>query len=404
MSNLGELNDANSSSLNAFGAFLGTAADFAGGIGIALDVLELVVPIAGGSIEPLFSTLQSMFKQVGDQIKAGQVLDRLRSIDEARGKAQAALESLRGSLDAKGSFVGPVDASWISLCREAIDDLSAPSFWLTVFVDEIYFNDSRIYQSVHTKHNGKHIYWDGGYGWVGPTPDDSGQVFTYIYVLQSWMYAEAAFLIVAAALNKNRQLTAAQRSLVESDANFLQGMHDTIIGGIQDLSPPPFDVPDLANAGIEDLPPPPGFVQSPGVSDVLDGSTVVGARIDYGAVERYSGMNSMATYQILNKDVSPSGTDFPSNPAVYKKYSIRLLKQQKDLYSAIGLPAVSKTIQQLGSITEHVPNYGDWSFNEICGIVGTTSLLAVKKLLQSTPPFDTPSLGSGFRALLNASG
>ena len=122
------------------------------------------------------------------------------------------------------------------------------------------------------------------------------------------------------------------------------------------------------------------------------------------AVERYSGMNSMATYQILNKDVSPSGTDFPSNPAVYKKYSIRLLKQQKDLYSAIGLPAVSKTIQQLRSITEHVPNYGDWSFNEICGIVGTTSLLAVKKLLQSTPPFDTPSLGSGFRALLNASG
>ena len=89
---------------------------------------------------------------------------------------------------------------------------------------------------------------------------------------------------------------------------------------------------------------------------------------------------------------------------MYQKFRIRLLKQRKLLYAVIGLGTVATVIQQLRSITDQVPNYGDWSFKEICGIVGTTSVLAVRKLLQRTPPFDTPSLGSGLRAMLEVSG
>lgn len=424
MSNLSELitdvHDKDSSSLNQIGALAGTIADLAatfGAVGSVVGIVEQLMP-AKSDLMGLLDAVGAMFSQVNDHIKAGDALARFRQIDTAVGKAQAVLDTLKAFVDAKGA--GTLDAvQQITACREAVDDLSAQSAWLTVFVDEIYYDDTFTGLYNYPIPNGNDIEEiplgpapppdakfvhpvpskgllvpvHVGWGQVQPKPDANGLVFTYLYVLASWMYAEAVFLTVAAALDK--QFAAHYGSVLTSDANFLQSMHDNIVSGIQDLCPyPPYaewDVPDLASG-----------LYGQGFSPILDDiNTVVGTRIDYGALDVYSGLSQMATYQLMNQELSQDGT-LPSNPKVNQKFRIRLLKQRKLLYTAIGLPAVARLIQRLRSITKPVPNYGDWSFKEICGIAGTTSLLDVKKLIQSTPPSDTPSLGaSGFRALLS---
>lgn len=150
-------------------------------------------------------------------------------------------------------------------------------------------------------------------------------------------------------------------------------------------------------------------VGPPGFSPILEGpfsGNVIGKRIDYGAVELYSGVSRVATYELLYKDLyfhTPFGQKLVFNPAVYKKYQIRLLKKQKEVYAAIGLQSVTRLILRLRSITDPwgaAPTYGDWSFKGLCGILGSHSLLDLKKLLKLTPPFDTAADAQGFRALL----
>ena len=385
-----------SSSLDQIGSLVGAAADFAGAFGTVTAVISILGPLMGAKsdLDMLRDAVEAMINQVNDHIKAGDALERLRQIDAAVGKAQAVLDTLQAFVDAGGA--GTPDAvQQVTQCREAVDDLSGESAWLTVFVDEIYYDDYGTYtyekprDPEDFRQDGKSFdEIDVGWGPVTPVPDAKGLVFTYIYVLASWMYAEAAFLTVAAALDK--QFAGHYGGVLASDADFLQSKHDRIVSGIQDLRPEPWNDDDYLALGL-------GYHL--GARPVFLEGTGSGTRIDYGALDVYSASTQMATCQFMREELSSSGAP---NPATHRKFLIRLMKQRKLLYAKIGLPSVARVIQRLRSITDPVPNYGDWSFREICGIAGTTSLKDVKKLLQSTPPFDTPSLGtSSFRVLLS---
>src|SRR5262249_18518374 len=129
-------------------------------------------------------------------------------------------------------------------------------------------------------------------------------------------------------------------------------------------------------------------------------------KIEYGAVERFSGYSHVGMYQL----VSPF--NFQSNdPTPYNKFQIRLLRKWKRVYVGTGLPTVWNMINSLKRLVSDPllprPNLSDWSIREIAAIstapppgVAPTprlpiSVVAVARSLQNTLPSDTPPLPSG---------
>lgn len=411
MSNLSDLvesaNDENADTSARLGAAIGTIADLAGALGAIATGAGILAGIAGISglfsqgddgLQKVLDAMKAMFDKVNDHIKAGFALDRLTTIDSSRGKAKAVFDVLPAAIDQKGT-PGFDPVPQIQICREAVDDLTTNSRWLAVFLDQVYYDDrgEHMYSVPTQPFDGGYFTEDVGYGVRQPTPDANGDVFTYLYVLPSWIYAEGIFLTVAAALDD--KFAEHYKTALLNDAKFLQTIHDNIAKAIQPLSPEPWNVPDLVNRGAGN-----------GVSPVLEGpysGNVVGKRIDYGAFELYTGVSRMATYELMYKDVTFHAgpiNKLVDNPAVYQKFQIRLLSKQKQVYAAIGLRSVTNLILRLQSIVDPwtaAPTYGDWSFKELCAIAGTRSLMDMKKLLILTPPFDNQAEAHGFRALLS---
>jgi hypothetical protein len=384
---------------------VGTVADFAGGIGFGISAVETVISLLQppeNQMKIMLQAFQDLLNTVDDHVKAGFALDRLRQIDNAVAKSQSVLDTLKASIDAKAAGT-PAGVEQVRTCREAVDDLSAQSAWLGVYFDDAYYDDNyRDFDNIPEypfPSNGHLINIHPGWGPKKPTADADGFVFSHTAVLAAWIYAESVFLLAGSALDP--EFREHYGATMASDADFLQSVHDRIVSGFQDLAPINWDVPDLAT-GL-------GFNQ--GASAILDGMTIVGSailggmtiigtRVDYGEVSVYDGVTRMAQTEFLNNEVSPDGT-FASNPAIYQKYYIRLMKQRKLMYSGLGLRPAAEMIRRLRSIGKPVPNYGDWSFKEICGVAGTHKLSDIKKLIQGTVPV-TPSLGTNsFRVLLN---
>jgi hypothetical protein len=133
-----------------------------------------------------------------------------------------------------------------------------------------------------------------------------------------------------------------------------------------------------------------------------------GVRISYGAVEKFSGVNSMGDYKITFQDIDAMPA---SDATAFNKFQIRLEKRAKDVYVAVGLLDVWKTINHLKALVGDAPlprpNFADWSFRNLISTAQIPPrqdgfhLSDLAQFLRDTIPLDTrPSFLTGFRDLL----
>jgi hypothetical protein len=244
---------------------------------------------------------------------------------------------------------------------------------------------------------------DASYGTQQPPLNDDGSVFEYRITLPMYLSVISAFLAIGRTLDPNF-LTSAQPDLVKA-TNKLQSIHDKLMtagNGLTPLSPPSSMGDSVQNLAcpepVDGVPPGRPAVQLvygplPPARDHAQMPPVVGAVIEYGAVEKFSGISSIGDGYQLNfaGDVA--------DPALYNKLQIRVLKRMKDVYFATGLASVWRTINHLkaltGGLISNAPSFADWSMREVLGKAklpsqsGAQSLRGLAAFIVRTQPFDT---------------
>jgi len=417
VSNLGDLlkdvTGSNSKAVGLIGDVLGTAADISGAVGLVADVIGL---FAGGdptqaALQNILTTIQNDFHQLNADLQAENIINTYRELDDqVTSPAQAQLQQLQSNM--KPDIVP---------CITAIDDLAlnADAFtghWQQVYDWQIFWTDLGQHYQLRRTHPdpGGLLAVDAGYGPQTP-PQTAGQVFSYRYVLPDCLRMTAIFIAVAGTVDPN-WVANYKTSVLTPVANFLKTIHDTILGGITQLSPgywdgqtvsdaltPPYSFPGGAPfwsgvSQIPPLPPQPPFAPT-------------GANIEFGAVEKYSGYSSMGNYQISFQDIPITSTD----PSPFNKFQIRLLKRAIDVYQGVGLLHVWNVINSLnalvGASPMSRPSYAGWSFRKILEVSKfaanpTTkkfSLYGLAKFIRYTLPLDTKQdvLFTSFQELLS---
>ena len=245
---------------------------------------------------------------------------------------------------------------------------------------------------------------DASYGKQLPPLNDDGSVFEHRITLPMYLSVISALLAVGRTLDPKNFLTSARPDLVNA-INKLQSIHDKLMtggNGLTALSPPSSMADSVQNlacpAPIDGAPPRRAAVQLlygplPVARDHAQMPPVIGAVIEYGAVEKFSGISSIGDGYQLNfaGDVA--------DPALYNKLQIRVMKRMKDVYFATGLASVWETINRLtvltGGVVSNAPSFADWSMREVLAKAqlpsdsGAQSLRSLAAFIVRTQPFDT---------------
>lgn len=238
-----------------------------------------------------------------------------------------------------------------------------------------------------------------GYGEQAPA--NSGEVFNHTYILPAYLYAVSTFVSVGTLIDPDFQLHWADD--VASAACLLQSVHDYIQNsGMKQLSPGPCSYQNLSSwSQLPGLAP---FVASQTPSGVILSITaipieVTGITIEYGAVEKFSGVSSMGLYKLQ--------WPLESNENYDGAFQIRLKRRWKDVYLSLGLKHLQDAIDSLNKLinkpTSARPSPGDWSFRHDIGPVfgpATTQLHLsdVMAYLRKTAPADWQGSVNSFTA------
>jgi hypothetical protein len=304
--------------------------------------------------------------------------------------------TLLKQLDASISMNPPITSdeknAQIGACMLAIENLTNPfqpdTIWNLDYDWQVFWTDAGIFYSSYWTFDQDAQIWEGpffvdvGYGAQSPPPNpDGATVFAYRYGLPAYLLAISCLLAVAGSFDQNFPANPSYQSLLADAASFLQNKHDQIKGAITILTPFVTPTQPLGWTGVRIAAGQQPLAYSPAI-------------IEYGAVELYSGYSVIeSSYAIYDND----------DPGWNNKLQLRALRKAKNVYAAIGLPAVWTTINQLLKLTGQAqiprPSFADWSFrNEVIpttGIVpdpstGMYSLLAVAQFINNTLPIDTP--------------
>jgi len=446
MSNLGELFGIDDKSTSAFKyifSAIGAIADIAGAVTGIVGAVDTVIGWINGSKDQLAPVLAAI-GQLDDHVKAGDIQARLINLNNAWATAQHTIEGLKASLDA----IPPLDAgariAQVGACRDAIDRLigfdntHAAGAFLAPFQDQVFYNDSGAY----VYRNFVHAYSDPngnlntfqeldvGYGYQAPAPDGAGQVFSQIYVLPLILYCECLFITVGLALIPN--FFTEYASSISSDADYLMTIHDKIKSGVRYRIPLSWTAGEAWDAAGLFAEAWKGFPTVRGLSQIvtdsglpIGGDQMAGVRIDYGAVELFSGAATQAQYTLSLTDVGSSAslvnltgtqlpveiTNLPSNPALYKKFQLRVERQLRDLYRVVGLTDLWQAANKLRGFVgrERLPGpLADYSLRSFCQIVGdgvfdntrnAYRLSSLHDFVVKTPPQDTTVIPQFVRSL-----
>jgi len=384
--------DSDTNALSVAADFIGTLADLSG----AGAFLSAVLMFTGQQPDPVTAALQALqnaietdFQQLTQQLNAQQILDRNTNLTNQLGPALAQLQGLQEF--AGGNPSRAQASSYINICITALDTLGPgvqPNLnWETTLGWWPYWTDFGQY-SCDCPTIGGTVYTsqDAGYGAQQPSPNPDGTVFLYIYVLPVYLQAIGIFLAVAGALDPNFATDYA--NVLRPSASFLQSIHDKILqSGLTQLSPPAISGnSSFYQIACGNYPGPPG----PGVRlfYVQTGKEVnqTGAAIEYGAVEKFSGFNSIDDiYRFLGDGYTV---------AVFNKLQIRLMMRAKEVYVGVGLQRVWQVINQLKGLIGDPPLprpcFADWSLRKVFALAGVNSLRALATFMVQTPPPDTP--------------
>ena len=455
-SNFGNLvGAATGNAVDKFGSLLGTAADISGTIGLVVDLVNFMQNALDGDDNPL-QTLQTEILAALQQLSAHQTAQdintRLTNLGNALSGPTSVLQGLKADLSANLSAAEVEER--IEKCSQGLDELSdiatpdaSGGVWYAPNQDQTYWTDYNPQPEAGA---------DLGYNAQVPGQDPSapeGNVYTYVLALPAFLQALCIWLTVAEALAPATFLADYGNTVLNPAWQFLNAQHNKIVSqGIVQLSPLPWTPASLLPQMPSGGPLPGGPVGTPdpiwmapgsgrpaptpvswtgsilyngltearlsgaafgafaGVAPVFDsppGESLIGASIEYGAVEVFSGFSEVGTYSVTF-GIGNGLLDFTSSDlSAYNKFRIRLLKKTHDVYVGVGLPGVRNAIDVfagvLGLEPLPSPSPADWSFRELSGIAGgMTSLSAILNFIRTTTPNDIPgNLPAGsFRAAL----
>lgn len=408
----------NAKAFDGLGTAIGAIADIAGAVGGIGSIVSMVTSLMGQGdqtqqeLQNILTTIQNDFAQLNQTLKAEDLIQKLTDIGNQLAPAKSVLDSLQ-SLVNQLPLSGYEVTQQMEICANAINALSPDANWLTPFNDQIYWNDWQLVWPPPPWASGENRL--PGYGQQNPSANPDGTVFNYTYILPAYLGAVFIFLSVGGCIDPNF-LANWSSSVLQPASALLKQTHDTIAGGTVKLSPGNWTgqilSPWLTITNVDGrlwLP-----FQHTAVTPLLDSASfpetnVIGTDIEYGAVEIFSGANSVALHQ-LEPPLSSESTD----PAPYGKFQIRLARRFKLVYGQAGLLTVWNTIDHLNSIcgTPQLSGAspGVWSFQRdilpatnVPPQNGNVSLLAVAKFIRYTVPVDTPSdtLYTSYQTLLS---
>lgn len=445
---LRDLTSPTATAINTVSDLIGTIADVAGAIGAVGAVVSIIQSFMGSgapSVQQLLSEIsaqiQADFAQLGHDLGAAQLLARNQAIAGFLFSQDGAYSYLQGlndsvnELNAQPPQLTPNEVhQQIQTVLGAVDGLAGglPDLvWNVTYDWQVYWTDSGTYYTPDWEPVGipgrYSPFWvDVGYGLQAPSKPADGNVFTYVVSLPAYQYAVAIFIAVGLALDPQFVSNPSWRPALQQIATFLQSQHQTVQEGITFLSP--FSWTTASITGLSYLGALPGeevFGPVAGIRQLWTGlppdyaiAHNLGAIIEYGAVEKYSGFSAVEPNYI----VSLSGISFPSplgpipgndDPGPFNKLQLRVLKKAKDVYIGTGLLGTWNVINQVRQLVGEEPlprpNYADWSFRrdilpttQVAASNGTWRLKSVAQFIETTVPLDTPNTANrSFRALLN---
>ena len=413
--------------INLIGSAFGAGADISGFLalfGVGGDKTE-------AELQNILKTIQNDFAQLNAADKAGRIIQKLQNLDDITSPAQTQLEQLQAH---KAADIQP--------CLNAINALAinpdATSNWQAVFSDQIFWTDAGQYfqfKNIEINPLDKTSVnaLDAGYGEQTPAQVGGEDLaFSYLYVLPDFLRVLAIFIAVAGSEDPNWVADYGPQVLGPVAAFLKNNVHDTIASEITFLSPNFWDGQTLWNAigvsalngpstpsgkwpwpGVSAIPAVPRsvypIVDPPGTLPTIP--TATSANIEFGAVEKYSGYSSMGNYQITFHDIGSAWTD----PSMFNKFQIRLLKRAIDVYIGVGLPQICNVINSLNTLVGTPPllphPFSRWSFREIFKVssfqpnpaTNKLSLYSLSRFIYNTQPLDTDQTTPfwSFRELLN---
>jgi len=428
--------DINSQFVNEFGSWIGTIADWAGAFagisGLVGTIIGLLSP-SSDPLKPIEDEIKAQFALLDAVVKAQNIIDRWNSTNTELADAEDVLEALPTL--ASGP---PLDsfqiANQLELCTHPLNalgvDLATGGMpaWTAAYLDQVYWTDSGLYilDVWNQDENNNWVIWDTidtGYGLQAPPQPPKGPqgeelVFHYRFVFPTYLSAVAIFTVVGKTIDPQFTEATGYASTIRDIASLLSSVHDKIFNvqntpseGMIELSPGPWTTAAFWNFLTQQ------FQGGPYIKGVIalawDTSNTaseplpMGAIIEYGAVETFSGYSAVGNYT-LDYSVVPSYSD---DTSLYQKFQLRLLAKKKAVYAGVGLATAWNTINKLKTMVGDPVlsglNFADWSFRELFQVSGigpqndgSLHLGDLANLLLNTPPSDTASNILSFRNLL----
>jgi hypothetical protein len=361
------------------------------------------------SLAQIQAALDDLFAKLNASEAGQTLLERNTTLNGYLAHATTALDNLQNAHD-DPSLYPPADQ--INECVYTLEALKNNNdyVWNTTYTaqefQKIYWTDAALPKcDCNIYGGGYRIQREARYGTQSPPLNSDGAtVFDYRCSLPLYLDAVSIFLAVGGALDPN--FLDHQSGRLKDAASVLLDKYNQIKSGITTLAPPDWTSVGLINAAC---PSPISQPNPPGMRLVYDTFTpglVVGGMLEYGAVEKFSGVSSVSsTYQI---DLTNSVADW--NQALYNKLQLRLLRRTRDVFAKISLGRLRQTIDQLNALVGNpampkptftwqdgsVFDMTDWSFRQIMALVKLPagangfSLRALAAFIIKTQPFDTP--------------
>ena len=325
-----------SDALEAIGIKNGVGVELLGGVaGMFADVsgvLDLVTLLAKNDdvlnkLADIQTELRTAFSRLHEDDRATRIIDRENRLNDAYSLSDSVLGTLQADVAANLDWAARSDR--IEKCIEAVDKLDFTAQFLTLFDDEIYYQD----------------WWFGKGSWPAPS---GALVFTDRYTLPAYMRAVLAFLMVIRAFDPDYREH--YSSEMQKYADRLTSVHDLSASGVK-LMP----IPDWLGATCQwsggdggtpflvFLPQDTPFrEQTPWLGAVPKGSPPSDADTSqpFGAVHSYSGASASGEFPRvpnLGQNVHP-----PPNPSVlYARLEPKIVVaahgRRKALYALIGM-------------------------------------------------------------------
>jgi hypothetical protein len=400
---LNSVSDANGAAIDAVGVGIGAlltalsaVQPYAALVVAIISIVETLITLSQpdpvqSKLAEVEQTLNNAFQRLAGDAVAREITSRNTTLYNIFTPAYTQLQTLKGEVDANPTPAEVID--FIRPCITALDSLGGGTqpneVWNMTFDSRVFWTDAGLYQNFcydppFTLSN------PAGYGLQAPPVSADSTVWVYNYSLPLYMLTVSVLLSVGGALDP--QFIGNYTAELRSAAALLNSVYEQIFDvGLVRLSPPDWTNTGLIHSACPN--------RAPGIRLLYNASQQpIGASIEYGAVEKFSGCSSMGDGYVIN--ISSAADN--QGVGIFNKFQLRVMKRAKDVYIAVNLPRVREVVNHLNSLVGDAPplpdpSFADWSFRrdilplaQLAPLAGGQSLRSLAGFIIGTQPFDTP--------------